>query len=73
MYFANSHSHFRYGIHFSRRGKVKQFYKLQKKVIRLISNAGRVTSCRKLFKTLNILPVPHVYNANFVLLKIKQE
>jgi len=27
-------------------------------VIRLISKVGRVTCCRKLFTTLNILPVP---------------
>ena len=36
-------------------------FKLQKKVVRLICNVKRKTSCRELFKTLNILPVPCVY------------
>ena len=41
-------------------GKVKNL-KLQKNVMRLISNARRDTSCRILFKTLNILPLSCVY------------
>ena len=35
--------------------------KLQKKVVGLICNAKRKTSCRELFRTLNILPVPCVH------------
>jgi len=62
VYFANFHSHLRYGILFwgddSQSTKV---FKLQKKVVRLICNIKRKTSCRELFKTLNILPVPCVY------------
>ena len=42
-------------------GGVKQFLKLQKKLIRLVTNVGRVTFCRELFKTLYTLPVPHMY------------
>jgi hypothetical protein len=38
-------------------GTVKKKFYL-KKVIRLISNVRRDTSCRVLFKTLNILPLP---------------
>ena len=56
IYFANFHSHLRYGILFwggdSQSTKV---FKLQKKVVRLICNAKRKTSCRELFKTLNKL------------------
>jgi hypothetical protein len=37
-------------------GKVKQFLNY-KESVRLISNVGRVTSCRELFRTLNILLV----------------
>ena len=62
IYFANFHSHLRYGILFwggdSQSTKV---FKLQKKVVRLICNAKRKTSCRELFKTLYILPVLCVY------------
>lgn len=42
-------------------GGVKQFLKLQKKLIRLVTNVGRVTSCRELFRTLNTFLVPHMY------------
>jgi hypothetical protein len=62
MYFANFHSHMRYSILFwggdSQSTKV---FKLQKKVVRLICNVKRKTSCRELFRTLSILPVPCVY------------
>ena len=39
----------------------RTIFKLQKKVIRLISKVGRVTCCRKLLKTFHIIPVPCVY------------
>jgi len=62
IYFANFHSHLRYGILFwggdSHSTKV---FKLQTKVVRLICNIKKKTSCRELFKILNILPVPCVY------------
>jgi hypothetical protein len=52
----------RYGILFwggdSQSTKV---FKLQKKVVRLICNVARRMTCRELFRTLNILPVPCVY------------
>jgi len=38
-----------------------KIFKLQKKVVRLICNVKRKTSCRELFRTLSILPVPCVY------------
>jgi hypothetical protein len=62
IYFANFHSHLRYGILFwggdSQSTKV---FKLQKKVVRLICNVKRRMSCRELFRALNILLVPCVY------------
>jgi hypothetical protein len=39
----------------------KTIFKLQKKLMRLITNEGIVTSCWELFKTLNLLPVPCMY------------
>ena len=39
----------------------KRIFRLQKKVLRIIGGTGRHTSCRNLFKTLNILPLPCLY------------
>jgi hypothetical protein len=62
IYFAIFHSQLRYGIIFwvgdTQSTKV---FKLQKKVVRLICNVKSNTSCRELFRTLNILPVPCAY------------
>jgi hypothetical protein len=44
-------------------GKGKQFFKLQKRVIRLISNVSRTTTCRELFESWNVLTVPCMYRA----------
>jgi hypothetical protein len=63
IYFANFHSHLRYGILFwGGNSQSTKVFKLQKKVVRLICNVKK-TSCRELFRMLNILPVPcvHVY------------
>jgi hypothetical protein len=62
IYFANFHSHLRYGILFwGGDPQSIKIFKLQKKVVRLICNVKRKTSCREFFRTLNILPVPCVY------------
>jgi len=62
IYFAKFHSHLIYGILFwgSDSQGIKVF-KMQKKVVRLICNIKKRTSCRELFKKLNILPVPCVH------------
>jgi hypothetical protein len=41
--------------------KSKEVFKIQKKVVRLICSVNRRWSCRELFKSVNILPVPCVY------------
>jgi hypothetical protein len=69
MYFAKFHLHLRYRIVLGGGGMGNT--KPQKKVIRLISIIGGVTSCREVFKTLNILPVTYIYNGNCALHKIK--
>jgi hypothetical protein len=62
IYFANFHSHLRYGILFwGGDPQSIKIFKLQKKVVRVTCNVKRKTSCRELFRTLNILPVPCVY------------
>jgi hypothetical protein len=40
--------------------KVKRILKY-KRVMRLISNVGRIITCMEFFTTLNILPVPCIY------------
>jgi hypothetical protein len=62
MYFANFHSHLRCGILFwGSDSQITKVFKLQKKVVRLICNVKRKTSCRELFRTLITLPVPCLY------------
>ena len=62
VYFANFHSHLRYGILFwGSDPQSTKVFKIQKKVVRLICSVNRRSSCRELFKLLNILPVPCVY------------
>jgi hypothetical protein len=62
VYFANFHSHVRYGILFwGGNPQSTKVFKIQKKVVRLICNVNRKTSCRESSRTLNILPVPCVY------------
>jgi hypothetical protein len=55
MHFLHFYSHLRYGLSFAGEeggvmGKVKKKLRLEKKVVRLISNVGRVTSCSDLLK-----------------------
>jgi hypothetical protein len=61
-YFANFHSHLRYGILlWGGDPQSTKVFKIQKEVVRLICNVNRKTSCRELFRTLNTLKVPTVY------------
>jgi hypothetical protein len=67
MYFACFHVHLRYGLTlWGGDPKSIRIFRLQKKVIRLIGKAGQYTSCRKLFKELNILPLPCLYISEVV-------
>ena len=62
IYFSYAHSAISYGIifwgnsHFS-----TNIFKVQKRIIRIITNTGRCDSCRQLFKQLQILPLPSQY------------
>jgi hypothetical protein len=74
VYFANFHSHLRYGILFwGGDPQSIKIFKLQNKVLRLICNVKRKTSCWELFRTLNILPVPCVYIMETVYIKLYNE
>ena len=62
LYFACFHAHLRYGLTlWGGDPESKRIFRLQKKVLRIIGGTGRCTSCRNLFKTLNILHLPCLY------------
>ena len=62
MYFAYFHSVLTYGIMvWGNSTKASQIFKLQKRAIRAIAQVSQRTSCRPLFKILQILPLPSMY------------
>jgi hypothetical protein len=48
-----------------------KIFKLQKRAIRLITNSGSRTSCRRLFKELGILPLQSQYIFSLALFVVK--
>jgi hypothetical protein len=67
MYFACFHVHLRYGLTpWGGDHESIKIFRLQKKVIRMISKVGQHVSCRNLFKDLNILPLPCLYISKVV-------
>jgi hypothetical protein len=64
IYFAYFHAHLRYGLFFwdgNSKSAITRIFKLQKRLVRIISGVSRYTSCRQIFKDLNTLPVPCMY------------
>jgi hypothetical protein len=62
MYFAHFHVHLKYGLAlWGSDAESKRIFKLQKKVIRIISNTDLNVSCRNLFRDLNILLMSCLY------------
>ena len=62
VYFAYFHSVLQYGIIFWENSThVYQVFKLQKRVVRVVSGVGPRSSCRSLFRKLNILPIACQY------------
>ena len=62
IYFPYAHSAISYGIIFWGNSHLStNIFKIQKRIIRLITNTGRHDSCRQLFKQLQILPLPSQY------------
>jgi hypothetical protein len=62
IYFAYFHSIVQYGILFwGNSTNSRKIFTLQKKIIRIMVDAHPRTSCRSLFKKLEILPVPCQY------------
>jgi hypothetical protein len=62
IYYSYVHSVISYGIIFSDNSHLSDsIYKIQKRIIRIITNSGRRDSCRDLYKKLQILPLPSQY------------
>jgi hypothetical protein len=62
IYFTYFHSVVKYGIIFwGNSPKSRKIFTLQKKIIRIMTGAHPRTSCRRLFKKFDILPVPSQY------------
>ena len=58
IYFSSVHSIISYGVIFSGNSTYSNtIFKLEKRVIRIMMNAGNRGSCCELFKKLNILPL----------------
>jgi hypothetical protein len=72
IYFSNFHSIISYGIIFwGYTGYSTSLFKIQKRVIRTMMNAGKGKSCRELFKYLNILLLQSQYVLSLSLFVVK--
>jgi hypothetical protein len=62
IYFSYVHSVMSYGIIFGGNSHYSNnIFKIQKRIIRIITNIGRCDSCHQLFKQLQILSLPSQY------------
>jgi hypothetical protein len=72
IYFSSVHSIISYGLIFWGNSSYSNtIFKLQKRVIRIMMNAGNGQSCRELFKKLNILPLYSQYILSLLLFVVK--
>ena len=72
VYFSYFHSVMPYGIIFWGNSHLStNIFKIQKQIIRIITNKGKCDSCRQLFQTLQILTVPSQYIFSLLVFVIK--
>jgi hypothetical protein len=58
IHFAYNHAHLKHGLVFwGDNSKSKTIFKLQKRVVTIISAVSRLSSCRQLSNHLNLLPL----------------
>lgn len=78
LYFANVQSIIKYGIIFwGIAPKWEKVFKIQKRIIRIITNKTKLSHCKQLFINLNILTFPSLYIYHTILytvqnIKLKQ-
>ena len=71
VYYAYFHSILQYGIIFwGNSTRVHTVFRLQKRVVRVMSGVGLRPSCRNLFRKLNILPVACQYILSLMLFMV---
>ena len=74
VYFAYLHSIMSYGIMFwGNQPHSEKIFKIQKRVIRNITNSRTKDSCRELFKKLEILPLYSQYIFSLSIIVIKKQ
>jgi len=74
MYFVYFHSVLQYGIIFwGNSTHARQVFKLQKRVVRVISGVGLRSSCRSLLRKLNILPIACQYILSLMLFTVDKQ
>jgi len=72
IYFSYVHSFMLYGIVFwGISHHSNSIFKIQKRIIRIITNTGRHDSCHRLYKQLQILPLPSQYIFSLLVFVIK--
>jgi hypothetical protein len=73
IYFSNFESCLRYGIILWGGDKCDKLFKLQKKVLRIISGVNNRTSCRQIFKEYRILTLaaPYIFEVTCFIKNIK--
>ena len=72
VYFSYFHTLLYYGIIFWGNSRLStNVFKIQKRIIRIITNKGKRDSCRQPFKTLQILTVPSQYIYSLLVFLIK--
>jgi hypothetical protein len=74
IYFSSVHSIISYGIIcWGNSNYSNTIFKLQKRLIRIMINAGNKESCRELFKRFNILPLHSHYILSLILFVVKNK
>ena len=74
LYFSTVHSVISYGIIFwgiSSYSKI--VFKIQKRIIRIITNSKNKASCRELFKKLHVLPLQSQYIFSLLMFVVKNK
>ena len=72
IYHAYVHSTLTYGIIFKGNSPQSTYiFKIQKRIIRIMTKSGRTDSCRQLFKRLRILPLKSQYILSTLLFVVK--
>jgi len=74
IYFSYVHSVMSYGIIFGGNSHHSDStFKIQKRIIRIITNIGRCDSCHQLYKQLQILPLSSQYIFSLLVLSTRTE